>query len=286
MPYEMRVTRKDPSCVLFLLDQSGSMDAPFGEEPERRKCEGAADAINAILRELIRVCTRGTPPELRHYFDVGVIGYGSKEDYAGSAFDWTHEILVPIIELAKHSKTVKKKVPHTDEEKGVVVEVEKEVSIWFEPIAYDGTPMCKAFSLAYDTIKEWVEKHPKSFPPVVVNITDGESTDGDPTPHAKKLMELSTEDGNVLLFNCHISSVKGATKVIFPADISEVNVLGDPYASLLFDISSELPDIMLRQARELGYRTIKEGARGFSFNAGMVELVHLLRIGTLTRRMQ
>lgn len=57
----MRVTRKDPSCVLFLLDQSGLTNASFKEEPERRECKGAADAINAILHKLIMVCTRDIP---------------------------------------------------------------------------------------------------------------------------------------------------------------------------------------------------------------------------------
>ena len=39
----------------------------------------------------------------------------------------------------------------------------------------------------------------------MVHITDGESQDGNPIPYADALKSLATEDGNVLLFNCHLS---------------------------------------------------------------------------------
>jgi len=60
-----------------------------------------------------------------------------------------------------------------------------------------------------------VAQHPKSFPPVVINITDGESTDGDPYPASAAIRELETEDGNVLLLNLHLSSCR-APQVFFP----------------------------------------------------------------------
>ena len=51
MPYTAEVSRSNPSCFLFLIDQSGSMEDPFGGEAGRTKAEGLADAINRLLRD-------------------------------------------------------------------------------------------------------------------------------------------------------------------------------------------------------------------------------------------
>ena len=73
--------------------------------------------------------------------------------------------------------------------------------------------MCEALTLATSTLETWVKEHKFSYPPVVINITDGESTDGDPLEDAQVLRELSTQDGNVLLFNCHISGSPGDARM-------------------------------------------------------------------------
>ena len=73
---------------------------------------------------------------------------------------------------------------------------------------------------------------------MIVHLTDGEPTDGDPEPYAEAIKSLATEDGELLLFNCHLST-SSASPVVFP--VSE-SMLTDDYAKLLFRISSELPD--------------------------------------------
>ena len=50
---------------------------------------------------------------------------------------------------------------------------------------------------------------------MVIHLTDGEPTDGDPLPYAEALKSLSTDDGELLLFNCHISESQ-ANPVVFP----------------------------------------------------------------------
>jgi len=67
----------------------------------------------------------------------------------------------------------------------------------------------------------------------VINITDGEATDGDPTSPANALKNLASKDGGVLLFNIHVSS-KGATPVEF-ADTDAT--LPDEFSKLLYTIS-------------------------------------------------
>ena len=103
-----------------------------------------------------------------------------------------------------------------DEETGEILQVPCEVPVWVDPRAEGGTPMCHMLYLAHQVLADWIAQHPRSFPPIVVHITDGESQDGNPIPYADALKALATEDGNVLLFNCHLS-MTAADPFMFPA---------------------------------------------------------------------
>jgi hypothetical protein len=135
--------------------------------------------------------------------------------------------------------------------------------------------MCQALRTAAETMAPWVESHQFSFPPVVINITDGESTDGDPSADAEHLTDLSTQDGNLLLFNCHISS-SNSPSTLFP-DTPEG--LPDAYAKTLFGMSSQLPESLRDAAQREGF-DVSDDTRGFGFNAELVELIRFLDIGT------
>ena len=52
--------------------------------------------------------------------------------------------------------------------------------MWFDPIANGQTPMCRAMEVASEVVADFVREHPRCFPPVVFNITDGDANDGDP----------------------------------------------------------------------------------------------------------
>ena len=58
MPYSAEISRVNPSCFLFLIDQSGSMSDPFGGQAGRKKAEGVADAINRLLQNLVIKCAK------------------------------------------------------------------------------------------------------------------------------------------------------------------------------------------------------------------------------------
>jgi len=66
--------------------------------------------------------------------------------------------------------------------------------------------MCQALAQAKTIVQNWISQHPSCFPPIVINITDGEATDGNPSDAANEIMGLASSDGNVLLFNVHLSS--------------------------------------------------------------------------------
>jgi hypothetical protein len=167
---------------------------------------------------------------------------------------------------------VAKKVP---DGAGGLVEEQVDFPVWVDPKANGATPMCQALGTAHDILSNWAVGHADSFPATVLNITDGEANDGDPLPLADSLKRLSTNDGNTLVFNCHISSSR-ADKIEYPASDEG---LPDQFAAQLFSMSSELPPAYLEIARSTGF-SVMAGSRGFVFNAGLEELVNFIEIGT------
>lgn len=275
MSYSAEISRGNPSCFLFLIDQSGSMEDPWGGEAGERgqqKADSLATIVNRLLQNLVIKCAKSEG--VRDYYSVGVLGYGGK---VGPAFGGAlaGEALVPVSRLADQPARIEERTRKTDDGAGGLIEQTVKFPVWFDPVASGGTPMCQALTRAQDILGGWLADHPAGFPPIVINITDGEATDGDPTKPAEALKSLTTDDGNVLLFNVHLSSQRAAP-VQFPAC---PDGLPDKYARLLFDLSSPLPDFMRTVAQQEGFAT-GEGTRGFVFNADMVSVIQFLDIGT------
>lgn len=273
MAYSAEISRVNPSCFLFLIDQSGSMDDPFGSgESNKKKKEGVADAINRLLQNLVIKCAK--QEGVRDYYYIGVIGYGA---ITGPAFEGplAKRDLVPISEVATNPSRVEERTKKTDDGAGGLVDQHVKFPIWFEPIANGGTPMCQALTLAENIMNGWINTHPNSFPPIVINITDGEATDGDASIPAQSLSKLGSSDGNLLLFNVHLSSRSG-NPIEFP---DTADNLPDEFSKLLFRMSSTLPDHMQSIAKQEGF-SISGGSKGFVFNADMVSVIKFLDIGT------
>lgn len=272
MPYTAEISRLNPSCFVFLIDQSFSMNDPILGSENTRKCDSVADAINRLIHNLILKCARGEG--IRNFYEVGVIGYGEEVLPAFSGKLAGRDI-VPISEVAACPARVEERTKEVDDGAGGVVTRKVKMPVWFEPKGKGTTPMGQALELACKLLSDWVAAHQNSYPPIVINITDGEATDTGPVPQAEKLRSLTTFDGNVLLFNCHISS-KPAAPVIFPDHDGE---LADEFARTLFSVSSILPD-SLRQLAANENLVLGPETRGFAFNADLSELIRFLDIGT------
>ncbi len=273
MAYTAEISRSNPSVFLFLIDQSGSMDDAFGSgESKRKKADGVADAVNRLLQNLVIKCAKSEG--VRDYYSVGVLGYGSQ---VGPAFTGAlaGRDLVPISEIADNPARIDERTKKVDDGAGGLVDQSVKFPVWFDPTAKGGTPMVQALTKARDALSDWLGDHGDAFPPIVINITDGESTDGDPSNAAEALRGLATSDGELLLFNAHLSSREEAP-VEFP---DQEEGLPDQYAKLLFRISSDLPGYMRAAAGAEGYQ-ISDGAKGFVFNADLVSVIRFLDIGT------
>jgi hypothetical protein len=271
MAYSAEISRTNPACILILIDQSGSMEEPFSGS-QRRKADGVADVTNRLLQNLVVRCAR--EEGIRDYFHLGVLGYGGE---VAPAFrgPLAGRTLVPISEIGHAPARLEERTREREDGMGGLVREKVRFPIWFESVANGATPMCQALGRATGIVGEWVRQHPEGFPPIVVNISDGQPTDGDPTGIASELRGLRTADGEVLLLNVHLSA-HSATPIQFPHSDA---ALPDAHARLLFNLSSPLTPGMLGAAREEGLQ-VSPGARGFVFNADIISLIKFLNIGT------
>jgi hypothetical protein len=283
MAYTAEINRSSPTAFVFVIDQSGSMaDAMPGSDPPKKKCDAVADSVNNLLRNLSLRCAR--PDGVRDYFYVGVIGYGAT---VGSAYGGSlaGQELVPLSALANSPAKVEERTKKTDDGAGGLVEQTVKFPVWFEPKASGGTPMCQALGLARQWIETWVNLHPSSFPPTVIHITDGESTDSADSAEANRMVgdmmagltSISAEDGAVLLFNVHVSSKANVKPNAFPSDDSN---LPDEYAKMLFAGASPLTDTMHRVANDEHGLGLAPGAKAFTLNGDLTIVVQALDIGT------
>ena len=272
MSYSAEISRANPTCFVFVIDQSRSMADPFPAQPGTRKADGVSDALNRQLQELVLRCAKSEG--IRDYMFVAVIGYGARVGPALSGA-LTGKQLVSISEIANSPTRIEERTKKVDDGAGGLAEQKVKFPVWFDPVADGGTPMCQALTLVPPLLKTFLAQHPDCFPPVVIHFTDGEYTDSDPTAVMREITSLSSTDGNVLLFNNHISS-SAATPIAFPVSADN---LPDKYAQLLFDTSSVLTPHMSEVAREYGL-TLVPGAKGFTFNADLVLVIQALDIGT------
>src|SRR6516162_9523332 len=272
MPYGAEISRSNPSCFLFLIDRSGSMKDPFtGGANLRSKAEGLADAINRLLQNLVLKCTKSEG--IRDYYHVGVIGYAS--NLVGPAFAGAlaGKELVSISEIGNNPVRLEEREKSVDDGAGGIIKQKVKFPIWFDAVSLGGTPMFEAFQRANTVLVKWLMQHPDCFPPIVINISDGASTDGDPYQPAQDLMTLSSSDGPVLLFNLHLSSSLQAP-IEFPDNESN---LPDEHSKMLFNMSSPLPEYMQSALTEEGYK-VSPLTRGFVFNADLVSVIRFLDI--------
>jgi hypothetical protein len=274
MAYTAEISRNNPSCFLFVIDQSGSMSDNFGnQEFPKRKAEGVSDAINRLLQNLVIKCAKSEG--VRDYYYVGVIGYGVT---VGPAFSGAlvGKELVPISEIANNPARIEERNKKVDDGAGGLIDQKVKFPIWFDPIANGGTPMTEGFRVANKFISDFIAQHPSCFPPVIIHITDGESTDGNPTSEMKSLLDKASDDGNVLLFNLHLSS-RNTQAISFPDNASN---LPDEYAKMLFETASSLTPFMRNIAKQDYALDLSDGAKGFVLNGDLSLVITALDIGT------
>lgn len=147
---------------------------------------------------------------------------------------------------------------------------------WFDPVDVGGDAnMLGAFSYAKALVQKWISDNPEYPAPVIINFSDGVPYyDGKDSREcmketagmAKEIMSLSTEDGNVLIYNIQVDgNLTGAE--LFPSDR---NKLAQEGTKFLFDISSEVPESCLETVpksyadEKIIHQLLRQGARVLS----------------------
>src|SRR5437764_6561059 len=145
MSSPVEISRTNPTCLLFLLDQSHSMTGAFGGSAGKQKAEGVADAINRLLQNLVLKCAKADG--VRDYFHVGILAYGGAVR-PGLGGKVAGQFLVPISQIANNPIRVEQRTRTIDDGAGGLVEQTVKFPLWFEPKVAKGTPMAAAFEKA------------------------------------------------------------------------------------------------------------------------------------------
>jgi hypothetical protein len=275
MAYNSEISRSNPTCFLFLIDHSTSMVDPImGIPGNPKKAQFVADALNKVIQSLVVSASKDV--DVRRYYQIGVLGYGFGVnsilggELQGQGLAWIDEIYQNPLRIDERMKK-------ESDGAGGIIEVARKFPVWVDPVSRGQTPMCAALEKAEVILRPWVAEHSMSYPPTVINLTDGEANDGDPRKAAEALKSLATTDGNVVLLTVHASSNQFAQQVFFPASDQE---LPDHASKVMFEMSSLLPVQMRQTAQEMLGLEIREGAKGIVYNADIAGIVQALEIGT------
>jgi len=272
MPYSAQISRTNPACILFLIDQSRSMEEMFVGGGGQTKAATVADAVNRLLQNVVLRSAKADG--VRDYFRVGVIGYG-KGIKAGLGGEIPFNVLIPVSKVGDHPLRVETRTKLVPDGVGGLIKQKVKFPVWYDPEANGQTPMCEALAAAGLAVKGFIDQFPDAYPPIVLNLTDGIPSDGDPRENARLIRNLSTSDGFVLLFNLLISK-KPVEPDYFPSSEEKFH---DTNSRLLFRMSSELPPKLWEAARAEGH-DLKPQARGVVINADPTAVVRFLDIGT------
>jgi len=282
-PYTAQITRNTPTAFIFLVDQSVSMKRTtnlYGEEISL--AEAVARIVNNQIYNLILRCIK--MDDVRHYYDIAVIGYGH-EVYSGwnGTLEGRDFVSPEEIKNNPYKKIVVREEVRT--RKGTQIkEIEK--NQWLVAKC-DGqrTHVHKAFGRAKLLLENWMKDHHEKdcYPPTIINITDGHFTDTTREQLIQQTNELKsmfTNDGNVLLWNIHITP-NSVEQVLLPVGKSELK--GDKYSELLYDMSSLLPERYnadIESKMNIAAGDVRHVA--MSVNVDTSRLMQLMDIGTPT----
>lgn len=280
--YTAQITRNTPTAFIFLVDQSVSMNRELTFQGERMTLsEAVARIINNQINELVLRCVKTS--EVRHYYDIAVIGYGQKA-YSGWCGNLEGRDFVSPEELKNNPY---KRITVREEKRtrrGVQMKEVEKVQ-WLEA-RHDGswTHLHEALAYAKHLLREWLEKYKDKdcYPPTVINITDGmynHITEAEIQQSANELKAMFTNDGNVLFWNIHITPDR-SDSILLPVNANELG--NNRFARSLYNLSSLLPERYNPMISSI--RNDAGDARhvAMSMNVDMSTLIQLMDIGTPT----
>lgn len=275
MSHTIPINEASKTLFVLVVDQSGSMNEPYGLHAIQTKAEAVADAVNATLSELVSRCRDGN--RWRHYYDIAAVGYSGRGVYPLFASEqWVVSPAALVAQIVR-TRSVSREGKNAA---GMRVTMHSSHKVWVEPYAEGTTPMHGAFLRTLELLLAWREAQPSLavYPPTIIHITDGELTDAS-APELRLLGDriagATTTDGPPTLFNVHIAT-NDERSMLFPhraADLSRP-------AQLLFDLSSPLPERLRVEVNRYREIPLPAAVRAMAYNASPDELVRMMDIGS------
>ena len=218
MPHTIEANTDTPALIVYLLDMSISMHQPLGR---MRRVDVAAHALEFAFHRMIALSTKGSYVAPR--YKIAMLAYS---DHVYSLLD----DVKTITEIAQFGMPTLEVMSTTDTARG--------------------------FSHVEKLLTRKLSEFQQCPAPLVCHITDGEYTGEDPEPVVRRIMNMATIDGNVLVENIFISDNILTTPIGDPKQWSGIlpnTPLTDDYGVKLRSMSSPLPESYRRVMLAEGY---------------------------------
>jgi hypothetical protein len=287
MLYSKRMTSANPGLMVFLIDCSSSMALPMlrsatDDNNSVSKFEAASMILNNFLYDCMIKCT--SESTYKDYVDFVILGYG---DHTFSPISKISPSEYPI-SVNKLEGAFASIEDFSENESDTI----NSPMTWINENSVGGnTAMLSAFTSAKRIILEWVEKHPDSHPPVLINISDGMANDLprneeepellDPSPLIQicnDIKKIQTNDGNVTIGNIHLSDGKIMT-LMFPVSLDEALATEEETAPMLYEMASTVPAPWLEKALDFNF-DIKQGSKFYIYNSDFDNFLQFFKFGT------
>jgi hypothetical protein len=239
-------------------------------EAGKSRLEYASLVINNSIKDICLANMNGVIPKDRVH--ISIITYNNTVEVQVSDY------LSKIYENPKNTIKVRKKVP---DGAGGLIEIDTETQNWVDANATGVTHMAEAFRTAKELIHGWIREHTDGAAPIIINVSDGMPYDGISEDESKfrciqevlEIKDIQTGDGAPLVFNAHIGEKGSPCK--YP---TSNNNLGEQ-ARFLFEISSDIPESMMKTAKHIELEAVF-GSKGMISNASPVELIKFINFGS------
>ena len=280
------MSRANPGLMVFLIDCSASMLLPMNQVSPDPKTLTKFQAASMILDNFLYQCTIKCASEDKYkdYLDFVILGYGDNTFSPISKIS-TSEYPISVNKLDSSYESVEDFPEQELDETNSPIK-------WINSDSVGGnTAMLNAFTKVKKIIEDWVKKHPDSYPPILLNISDGMANDLprdeedndklDPLPLfelCNEIKKIQTNDGNTVIGNIHLSDVVGKL-VKFPVSIDEILDIEDPAAVTLFEMSSTIPAPWLEKAQGFGFN-IGPGGKFYIYNSDFDSFLSFFKFGT------
>lgn len=266
--YSACISEDNPTSVLFILNQSyPTKEMITYNGVKKSKASIECSVIDNIINELIvRNTSNGI---LNDKYNISVIGYG---DHAYNCLE-NNKNINSLKELDDNPIS-KREIDKEIITRHGIKTVKQTERFWTTPHSEGGAYLNYALKMVKKIAEEWIDKHPSSFPPIVIHITEYRYhcvDDCAMIQMVNDIKSLFTNDGNVLFFNIILSMDDNTTSVLFPTKRSDIGE--SYYGEMYYLMSSTLP---ISYYRRLSYHNDQDSPLeqrvGFALNVKLKDL--------------